>query len=210
MLTAYGKVKYYSGPDIENDDFLKLPSEPCTAFKQGEVNKVAFIRNSHDWYLMVNEQTVKHSVDENVVPILNLYTGRIEFAGKCKAEIDNFSFTILNNKETEKILVDKLRGLTGTQGIYAACLKNDKHRKISLEQIGNTNKFNLGGIVPGYPIEVYIDESQDNVFTVDDFYVKDLGNVSKFKIELDKEKNVYNVTFKVICAGYSLDFEADN
>ncbi len=114
MLTAYGKVKYYSGPDIENDDFLKLPSEPCTAFKQGEVNKVAFIRNSHDWYLMVNEQTVKHSVDENVVPILNLYTGRIEFAGKCKAEIDNFSFTILNNKETEKILVDKLRGLTGT------------------------------------------------------------------------------------------------
>lgn len=210
MLTADGKLKYYSGPVIEDKDFIKLTSEPCEAFKIGEVNKIAFVRKSHDWFLMVNGQEVKHSVEDQMEPILHIYTGRFIFSGKCNAEIDNFSFTVLHNKEKKKILEDKLRGLTGVYGIYASCLKNDKHRKISLEQIGNTNKFNLGGIVPGNPIGVYIDESQENVFTVDDFYVKDLGNVSKFKIELDKEKNVYNVIFKVIGAGYICEFEADN
>ncbi len=97
MISPDGKIKYYSGLRGDKDPIYG-PWEPCTVFKPGEINKAQFLRKSHDWYVLVNGISVKHSYEEKVEPIINLFSGRFIFEGKCQAQIDNLSFVLLQQK----------------------------------------------------------------------------------------------------------------
>ncbi len=202
MLTADGKLRFYSGPYLEdNSAFLLLPATACASFKPGAVNRVGLVRNSHDWYVIVNGDTVKHHYEEEVVPILNLFSGRFEFAGKCDAELDNFLFSIYENDEKKKIETAKLKELPGAYLTFASCLKKEGKRvTLQLKRLGSGSKFSLSGL-SDQPLEFYLEEHKEDVFSYYGQLTLVLGGeqlmMRKIAVTYDKAKNRHNLTFNV-------------
>jgi hypothetical protein len=200
-LTPEGKIKYYSGKLIDDYQVMKQPAEPCASFKPGQVNQVALIRNAHFWYVLVNGDTAKQSYELKLEPIMNLFSGQFELAGKCKAEIDNFTFASLSDIDITARYHAKMKGLSGSYIFYSSCLQAESKRvTLQFSQIGKTSRFSLVGLDKN-PVEFYLEEIKENVFRYD-------GNLNvivdgqayilrKFLLTYDKDKNRHNMSFNV-------------
>lgn len=214
MLTGDGKLKFYSGPD-EKMEIYNQPSEPCPSFKPGEINFIQIIRKQKDWYLVINKDTVRHSTETSLYPVIKMLTGNFISEGKLEVEMDNYSYVVRPDMKEVQERMKKLNALSGSYLTYSSCLKNDSKRfiiKLKYEGDGSA-KFTLTGLSRD-AVTVYLNETGNNLFTTDqNFYIARGGEnyeIRRFKIKQDESgAAAANVTFNAFSANTDCDFDGD-